>query len=290
MRFRTQAEEAEMTTLEKLKVETTDYLTDEHNNQVKGFYEWNGYWRTKEEATKQTCSSGNGLRERLEHLPELFDYMSSITPAMIAEWTKQEGLEGLRRWPYAGRGRYSKDYKYHLSQAGATTKSEAVTKNYAILRRVRWHVGAYLNRLTEAEVKQHVKEIADDELNSTFWNDKGSRYSNAIFRLEICKSWLAGTDHEQKVDVMLGIVSMSWLKSKNIDVTEINNSDYGKAMQELKDADASMTQVKAEHKLVINELEAAIADLRAKVKQHDRDISGMSLTNILKLKGYIEKS
>lgn len=289
MRFLTSEEKANMTTLEILKHEVTAYLTDEHNNQIQGFYEWSGYWDTKEKATTPSCISGNGLSQRLEHLPELFDYMSSITPEQIRDMTRAEGKEGMRRWPYAGVGRYPDHFKRHRKMAAATINSEAVRNNYAILRRVRWHVGAYLNKLTRAEVQEHVDEVTAHELNSDFWHDTGSRYSNAMFRLKIAKSWLADTDHEDVINRKLGEVASLWLAYHKIDLAKVNASKYNQAVKELRDAEASLKEIKAEHKQVVTEIDAAIHDLRTQVKELDRDVSGMSLTQIMELEGFISE-
>lgn len=281
MKWLTEADKANMTTLDILKHETIEYLTNEHNNQIHGFYEFSGYWSRKDEAMRQLSA------ERKQYLAELFDYMTSITIENIVAWTREDG-KGYQSL-YAGTGRYSESYKYQKRQAQATKHTDFIKSNYGILRRVRWHVGAVLNRLTLNEVKSHVDEVAKSEIENKFWNDKGSRFSNAIFRLEICKTWLAGTNHEAIIDNKLAEVSQQYLAFKEIDITSISALPYVKTMEELRQVATDLTAEQAEHKRVICEADKVKNELHKQMDEANVDVGGMRLTEALKLKEYITK-
>lgn len=273
-------------TLDRLKAETLDYLTGESNNQVRGFYEFSGYWERKDRAMSQLDNA------RKEHLAELFDFMSSITIEQLAEATRTQGREWLRKYGthWSRGGRISDSEHYAMRQSGASTHSKSVINNYEILRRARWHIGAVLNRLTESEVRDHIEAVATSELQSTTWPQESSRFSNAIFRLEIALSWLAGTDHENIARTKLAEVAAAWLKSKNIDIASITGTEYEKAMTELRARIVRNDGVIAGHKEAIKDTEEDSHKARAEMREQDKDISGMRLTELLKLRDYINGS
>lgn len=281
-----------MTTLERLEAETRDYLDSEHNNQIKGFYDFDGYWRKKAEAMEKLDA------DRREHLEELYTYMSSITVDDLVTWTQENGRQQLKYWPYAGVGRVSDGRQYGIRHAGATASGTIVQNNWKILQRVRWHVGATLRRniagrvytaLADTEVMQHVEDVASSELNSTFWSDEGSRFSNAIFRLEICQSWLAGTEHERIINERLAGVSRAWLLFKDVPLdTGILEDNYAETMKRANEQILDHEKAIETNRVSTDSHKEHISDLRRTKRDANRDLGGMSLSLAMKLKRFIE--
>ena len=286
----TKAQTEGMTTLERLQAEVRDSLTSECCNQIRGFYDFTGYWTSRDEAIGKSKRCGRrGLdADRKQYLAELFGYMGLITTQDIAQWTRDEGKEHMRRFPYAGVGRYPEHYKMARRQAGATIGTTSVQKSYSILRRTRWHIGAVLNQLTREEVENHVAEVTDHELSSTFWKDGGANYSNAIFRLEICKGWLKGTGHEQVVINKLAEVADAWLEHQGIGESE-STSSYADIVSAFRETIDEYESQIAEHREVIRRLEDAADECRKQTKGVDEEVKGMSLSRIVKLRNYVNE-
>ena len=281
-----------MTTIERLKAETRDYLDSEHNNQIRGFYHFDGYWTKKAKAMEDLDA------DRREHLEELYAYMCGITIDDLETWTRESGMQQLKYWKYAGVGRVSDGRKQALRHAAARASGSIVQNNWKILQRVRWHVGATLRRniagkvytaLADTEVMQHVEDVASSELNSTFWSDEGSRFSNAIFRLEICKSWLAGTEHERIINERLAGVSRAWLLFKDVPIgTGIIEDNYTETIRRANEQIEEHEQAIKSSQTSIDSHKEHISDLRRTKRDANRDLDGMSLSLAMKLKGFVK--
>lgn len=263
-----------------------EYLTHENNNQIRGFYHFDGYWTRKNKAMESLSP------DLIPHLDEVFDLMSSITIADIVEKARTEGREWMRKYANYGPGRRSESQKMMSRVAAAHTTTSFILKNWEILQRVRFHIGAFLNKLTREEVVDHITKIADSELNSTFWKDQESRFSNTVFRLEIAKSWLEDTDHEDVVDDKLRHVALQWLSFHNL----LNNLDddpvYKAAMQRAN----NLTDQIFHDKGVINSLEGRLSGAKKVLSDHEAELreigkgtkKGMNYAQIAKLQKLAE--
>lgn len=185
----TQLTTTETTTLVSLKNDVFSYLTDLHNNQIKGFYDWDGYWKKKDELELNA--------NQKEYLPQLHEYMNSITINDIVKATNESGREWLKKYGNYGRGRKYSSQLYSLKQSAASINSSFVKNNFEILTRCRLFVGFYLGIYNENEVLELIEMTKKHELESTFYSHRKSQISNAIFRMEILYSFLKDSPYNE---------------------------------------------------------------------------------------------
>lgn len=247
-------------TLDTLKNEVFSYLTHLHNNQIRGFYDWTGYWKRKQELEIKPPQS--------EYLNELHDYMKSITIEDIVKAANIEGREWLHKYGNYGRGRRSDSQKYASKQAYAHPKSSFINDNFEILQRVRKFVGFYLGIFDEQEVKELIKETKESELNSTFYTHPKSQISNAIFRLEILYSFLKDSPFDA-----LCLAELKELAKMQVEYLKVNENktldlpgftkDITPINEEIDQVKTAITQTQEEEK----ELKNKLSELRTKAKE-----------------------
>ena len=248
------------TILETLKSDVFSYLTHLHNNQIKGFYEWTGYWKKKQELELSPLQS--------QYLKELHDYMKSITIQDIVKAAKTEGREWLHKYGNYGRGRRSESQKYASKQAYAHPNSTFINDNYKILERVRKFVGFYLGIFDETEVSELIKETKEHELNSAFYTHPKSQISNAIFRLEILYSFLKDSPFdalcltELKELAKMQVEYLRVNENKTLDLPAFTN-DIAPINEEISQVKAAINDTQEEKK----ELESKLSELRVKAKE-----------------------
>jgi len=202
-----------MKELSELKNETFEYLTHKYNNQIKGFYEFDGYWQTKDEALK------NLNEDRKTYLKELYFYMKSITledikQAIIKD--RQEYREKYLQW------KDNRSSRYRENQNDISNALNIARTNYNILKRVAFFVGCCVNYFNEEEIKQMIHNTKQDELTSTFYTNPEARLSNAIFRLKILKSYLIDTPFVKWVNQELKDLANKTLSLHEIDIHKLN--------------------------------------------------------------------
>ncbi len=250
-------------TLSELQKETFEYLTHQSNNQIRGFYEFDGYWKKKEEALKELSPS------RKENLKELHAYMNSITIEQVVKATQESGREWLHKYgKHGGRGRTSDAEIYARKEAYCHAKSPFIIKNMEILNRVKLHVGFCLG-IFPKETLTHINEVANSELKSTFYTHPKSQLSNAIFRLEILKSYLVGGKYEKAVNVKLKEVSgeMKIYLEKEVGILDLDG--YKKEIAPVNDLVSDIKQGIVSAKNDIKALEEKLTALRTQRKEID---------------------
>lgn len=246
--------------LTTLKNDVFRYLTHLHNNQIKGFYDWTGYWKKKNELEIK--------RPQSEYLPELHEYMKSITIQEIVKAANEEGREWLHKYGNFGRGRRSESQKYASKQAYAHPHSTFINDNFKILQRVRKFVGFYLGIFDETEVRELIKETKEHELNSTFYTHPKSQISNAIFRLEILYSFLKDSPFdaiclaELKELAKMQVEYLKVNENKTLNLPAFTN-DIAPINEEITQVKAAINHTQEEKK----ELENKLSELRVKAKE-----------------------
>jgi len=203
--------------LEKLKHETFEYLTHEHNNQIKGFYDFDGYWKNKDEALKTLTD------DRKKYLKELYFYMGTIELDNIKKEFKKE-MKKHREYLSCHDNRSSR-YREYISTLSKSTK--ICQENLDILMRVKFFVGCCVGYYNKEEVLKMIKNTKNDELNSTFYKDEDSRKSNAIFRLKILKTYLIDSPFVDLVNKELKEIAQKRLELNKININDLNINNMG---------------------------------------------------------------
>jgi len=176
---------------QQIKDDIEEYLKHSNNNQIKGFYNFSGYWsRDKKDKALASLSARNK-----ENLKEIYGYMMSITEKDIEEMIISYYTDWLNKYGNVGRSNNEKEAKKLIEYPGDTAKL-----NFNILKRVRFFVGCSIGYYNKDEVLSWIKEIKGEEVNDTFWKDKDTRLSNCIFSLSILKSYLEGSPYEAFVN------------------------------------------------------------------------------------------
>jgi len=253
--------EQQQTKLEQVKKEVFDYLTHLQNNQIRGFHDFDGYWKKKDEAMKELKA------DKVEILPQIHDYMKSITIEQIVEAAHTEGRDWLRKYGKSI-GRPSESQKYARKQAYCSANTDFIKTNFAILQRATLHVGFSIGRFP-AETLQKIEEVANHELNPTFYTHTKSRFSNAIFRLEILKSYLIGGKYEQAINDKLKQVANDFKAYLEGEVGIIQLDEFRKELQPLNEA-----QSKAAAELMRNEqTEKQIKEKQEEIRQAKKAVN-----------------
>lgn len=253
--------EQQQTKLEQVKREIFDYLTHPHNNQIRGFYDFNGYWANKDKAMQGLTS------DKVQILPQIHDYMKSITIEQIVEAAHEEGRNWLHKYGKSI-GRPSDSQKYAMKQVYCSINTDFIKTNFEILQRVSLHVGFCIGRFP-AETLQKIEDVANHELNSTFYTHTKSRLSNAIFRLEILKSYLIGGKYESAINNKLKQVANDFKTYLESEVGAIQLDEFRKELAPLNDA-----QSKAAAQLIRNkQTEKQIKEKQEEIRKAKRAVN-----------------
>ncbi len=193
----------------KAREEILDYLTSPSNNQVKGFYDFDGYWQNKDEAMKELTP------ERKANLTEYWAIMMSITPEELTKLTHDKWIEWAGKYT-PGNGRSS---RYREAIHNAAKSKEIATKNMEILQRTRFHVGCCVGYFNKEEVSKMVQNVIDGETGEkakAFWKDEDARLSNCIFRLKILRTYLEASPYLGDINIELKNWATKRLELHNI--------------------------------------------------------------------------
>jgi len=213
----------------KERSEILEYLKTDGCNQVRGFYDFSGYWQNKDEAVASLSE------ERKQNLKSIWGEMISITEKEIEEEIISYSNDWLKKYGNVGRSNNEKQMKQNILNASSLAK-----ENFKILSRTRFFVGCSIGYFNEEEVKEMIKNVKEDELNSTFWkNREDTRLSNCIFRLNILKSYLEKSPYEKDIKAEIKEISVKRLElngvKEDFKIGNLSLKEISELMKNIKD-------------------------------------------------------
>lgn len=270
-------------TPQKVYENVIDYLTHPYANQISGFSELTGYWKTKQEVLNEISTSNIEILYNI--LIERFSTVEDVHKEMV------NGLNNeLKRFAISKPGRKSDwEKKLRNARASATSLSK---KFFEDLWRYKLLAGLCLEKeCADADIEKMVSNIRDHEMNNGIYTEESTRLSNYDFRLGLFYSFVEGTKYEKIVQKYRKEVSMIILKFHNIDITDKTISNR---IEKLSFYYENMLQFKKEfdeilklYKDVENRYDTAKNFYR---KETQSEINGLSLHEIIKRKKIINEN
>lgn len=267
-------------TPQKVYENVIDYLTHPYANQISGFSELTGYWKTKQEVLNEIPTSNLEILYNI--LIEKFSTVEDVHKEMV------NGLNSeLKRFAISKPGRKSDwEKKLRNARASATSLSK---KFFEDLWRYKLLAGLCLEKeCADADIEKMVFNIRDHEMNSGIYTEESTRLSNYDFRLGLFYSFTEGTKYEKIVQKYRKEVSMIILKSHDIDVNSNTLNDkieklslyYEKVLQFKKEFD--------EISKLCDDAEKRYNNAYKFYKNNTQlEINGLSLSEIIKRKKII---
>ena len=254
-----------------------DYLANPYSNQISGFPELTGYWKTMEEVLSTIPTTNIEILYNI--LTEKFSTVEDVHRELITELNKR-----LKEYVIPKPGRKS-DYEKKLrsKRASATSLSNNFFED---LSKIKTLAGLCLDKeIPSNNIEKIIKRIFDDELNSTIYTHEASRLSNCGFRLNLFYSFVKGSKHKELVNKYRKEIAISTLKFHNIDLESKTITDK---IQKLPIYRKQVLQFKKEFedmKKLCDDLEKRYDNaMRVYRDETNISISGLSLSEIIEKK------
>lgn len=265
-------------TKEQIKENIIDYISSEHSNQISGFTDLTGYWRTKNDILKNTP---------IQNLEILYDVIVENFNSLedVIDEFKIAIVEKLKSYPLKKAGRKS-NYEKTLRRM----KSRYVVHSKRCFDYIQRHkilaglcVGKPINK---DELELLVSNIELDEMSDNTVME--TKLSNAMFRVELIHSFTIGTPFEY-----ITLNKLKSISNKRLEYHQINLSNIESEFKNLFIMKNVIDKFKDEYneaKKIEQELHKRLLDAEnVYMNETHKSINNLSLSLIIKMKDYIKK-